>query len=238
MSLLPNQIHPSWRDFLNPEISKILNVIEQRVGEMHNPAKECILRFLGMDLDGIKIVILGQDPYPEKGVATGRAFEVGTLKTWEIPFRQVSLKNIIRLIYKATNRIEEYNAIPRFSQIVQEMKSGRFLIPNPPAFFDDLESQGVLFLNTCFTVYPGEPLSHRDYWQPFTEALIQYISHKNPYLCWFLWGKSAQSYKPIIFQGNFYESRHPMMCSKVYSDDFLKSECIKNTMKIVNWTGN
>jgi len=71
---------------------------------------------------------ISHDPYPEKGIATGRAFEVGGLKSWEQPFRQVSLKNIIRLIHKSYNNITRYEDIPSFTEIKKEIKAGRFPI--------------------------------------------------------------------------------------------------------------
>lgn len=238
MSLLPFFVHHSWDSFLNPAILDRLQTIENGLSESCNPERERMLRFLSTDLSLLSIIVLGQDPYPEKGVATGRAFEVGTLKSWDRAFRQVSFKNLIRLIYKSYQGIEEYKDIPTFSSIVNEIRDGAFPLPDPPALFDHWEREGVLFLNTSFSVLPGAPLSHKELWTPFTEALLPWISKERPDVSWFLWGKNAHEYKRLILNGNFYESRHPMMCSEVYSDDFLKSDCIKNTMKIVNWAGN
>lgn len=237
MSLLPRKIHNAWNEFLTEDILTMLSTIENSIGQEYSPDNDKILRFLETDLPSLKIVILGQDPYPEKGKATGRAFEVGGLDSWDQPFRQVSLKNIVRLIYKNQKGIEEYECIPKFSEIINEIKRGNFSLAAPADFFNKLESQGVLFLNTCFTVYPGKPLSHINIWQPFTRSLIFWLSTKKPELIWFLWGKNALAYKPFIKNGKFYESRHPMMCSDTYSDDFLKCQCIAETMKIVNWTG-
>ncbi len=238
MSLLPCNLHATWADFLDAEIVDLLKRIEKQLPENYNPEKEKVLRFLTTDLTSLKVIVLGQDPYPEKGVTTGRAFEVGTLETWDKPFRQVSLKNFIRLVYKTYKGIETYKDIPTFSQIALEIRNGSFPLPGPRELFNHWEREGVLFLNTAFTVEPGNPLSHRALWAPFTRALLPWISLRDPGLCWFLWGKSAQEYKSLIRNGKFFESRHPMMCAEVYSDDFLKSDCIKNTMKIVNWAGN
>ncbi len=238
MSLLPSYVHASWTEFLDQEILSLLERIEEGLPEQYNPDREKVLRFLTTDLTSLKVVVLGQDPYPEKGVATGRAFEVGTLESWDKPFRQVSLKNLIRLVYKTYQGIENYKEIPPFSRIVQEIRKGSFPLPDPRALFSHWEKEGVLFLNTSFTVEPGNPLSHAALWNPFTKRLLPWISLKNQNLCWFLWGKSAQEYKTLIQNGKIYESRHPMMCAEVYADDFLKSDCIKDTMKFVNWTGN
>lgn len=237
MSLLPKKVHKSWKDFLSPEILHMIKAIESQLEDDFSPERHKVLRFLETDNYTLKIIILGQDPYPEKGKATGRAFEVGGLNTWGEPFRQVSLKNIVRLIYKSQKRIENYYDIPKFSVVSKEIKEGKFKIANPPDLFNSLESQGVLFLNTCFTVYPGEPLSHTEIWANFTKKLLLWLSNTHPDLTWFLWGKNAQAFKTIISSGKFYESRHPMMCSETYQDDFLKSNCILYTQKTVNWTG-
>lgn len=237
MSLLPEKIHQSCSDFLSSDILHMIKVIENQLEGRFYPERHRVLRFLETDASALKIIILGQDPYPEKGKATGRAFEVGGLNTWEEPFRQVSLKNIIRLIYKAEKGIADYDDIPKFSFISKEIKEGNFNIANPPDLFESLEKQGVLFLNTCFTVYPGKPLSHTEIWHEFTKKLLSWLSNSSPDLIWFLWGKNAQEFKTIIQSGKFYESRHPMMCSKKYEDDFLKSNCIFDTRKAVNWLG-
>lgn len=236
MSLLPNKVHRSWNDFLSDTLTMI-EAIEKKLDDNFQPQRHRVLRFLETDANNLKIIILGQDPYPEKGKATGRAFEVGGLNTWDEPFRQVSLKNIVRLIYKVHKGIEDYDNIPRFSVILDEIKEGRFRIANPPDLFDSLEKQGVLFLNTCFTVYPGKPLSHTEIWHEFTKELLLWLSKSHPDLIWFLWGKNSQAYKTFIMSGKFYECRHPMMCSKTYPDDFLKSNCIFDTKQYVNWLG-
>ena len=237
MSLLPKKVNQSWNDFLSSDILRMINSIENQLDNDFSPEKHKVLRFLETNPETIKIIILGQDPYPEKGRATGRAVEVGGLETWNEPFRQVSLKNIVRLIYKAQKGIRVYADIPKFSVISSEIKENKFKIANPPDLFESLEKQGVLFLNTCFTVYPGKPLSHAEIWYTFTRSLLLWISNFNPNLIWFLWGKNAQALNPLIQNGKFYESRHPKMCSKTYQDDFLKSNSFVDTNNIVNWTG-
>src|SRR5699024_2642631 len=122
MKFLPNYIDPAWQDFLTDEIREELYNIEQQVGENYNPTNpEYILRFLTVPLDEIKIIWLGQDVYPAEGVATGRAFEVGHLDSWQAPFRQASLRNIVRLIHKNYHDIKEYESIQTFQKIRKEI---------------------------------------------------------------------------------------------------------------------
>jgi len=214
-----------------------LKDIESNIGHDFNPHRQKVLRFLNTNLDRLKVVILGQDPYPEKNRATGRAFEVGGLKDWNSPFRQVSLKNILRLIHKNYTGIEEYRQIKKYAEIAGEIRMGKFRILPPDRLFGNLEKQGVLFLNTSFTCQTGKPNSHAGIWKSFAERLLSHISTQRPDLIWFLWGNKAQSNKKYIRRGFFYESQHPMLCSEKYDNDFLKSGCFKETMHIVDWPG-
>ncbi|HBD63006.1 MAG TPA: uracil-DNA glycosylase, partial [Clostridiales bacterium] len=63
------------------------------------------------------------------------------------------------------------------------------------------------------------------------------ISEKNRDIKWFLWGRQAEEKSQFIKHGKFYISRHPMMCSEKYDDDFLRNNCFKDTMDIINWLG-
>jgi len=67
--------------------------------------------------------------------------------------------------------------------------------------------------------------------------IIDYISDENRNINWFLWGKQAEDKKRYINSGKYYLSRHPMMCSEKYGDDFLNNNCFKDTMKLINWLG-
>lgn len=235
MSLIPKDCHPSWSKFLTESILAELDNIEDKIGTNINPSHNNVLRFMNNNLYDIKVVILGQDPYPEKGRATGRAFEVGDLFSWNQKFRQVSLKNIIRLIYKNYNGINEYSKIKKFSEIQKEIKEGKFSILPPDEIFKSWEKQGVLLLNAYLSVEAGNTGSHINLWKNFSEKLLEYISDENKTINWFLWGRMAEEKKQFIKNGKFYISRHPMMCSETYEDDFLRNNCFKDTMDIINW---
>lgn len=236
--LLPKQTHPSWGDFLTPERVKQIYNIELQLHDDYNPTEKSLtLRFFELDLNAIKIVWLGQDVYPAKGVATGRAFEAGNISNWSEPFRQVSLKNIVRLIHKNYHDIDDYSKIASYSKIKTEIQAGKFPILQFKDWFNSLEEQGVLFLNTSFTCSVGVPNSHKKLWENFSEELLNFISSTNKDLIWFLWGKEAISKQSFLKCGTFYTSRHPMICSSKYEDDFLKSECFKNTWSLINWLG-
>jgi uracil-DNA glycosylase len=235
-SWLNLSIHPSWGSWLTDQRRGQLASIQQQIETMYYPAPRQVLRFLSTDLGQLHVVILGQDPYPQPGVATGRAFEVGGLTSWLTPFPQTSLRNILRLLYKTSQGIVDYSKIPSFTAIRRQIADEEWQILPPDQLFARWEEQGVLLLNTCLTV-DGTPMSHRALWHDFTCELLQYISREKGELNWFLWGKSAQEFIPWIEYGVVYPSRHPMMCSAKYDDDFLKAVCFQETWDLVDWLG-
>ncbi|MBE9468827.1 MAG: uracil-DNA glycosylase [Bacteroidetes bacterium] len=238
--LLKNiEIDNTWNDFVsNKKILSILSNIEKDIYRKNidiTPNKEKVLRFLSTSLHDVKVVVLGQDPYPQKGVATGRSFEVGTLKSWKDTYNNISLKNIIRSIYYAyTSQYKKY------SLIKEEIENGFNILP-PNKLFSSLEKQGVLLLNTSFTCEIGKSNSHAKIWEPFTEELLKYISEKNKNIIWFLWGNNAINITKNINIENKLVSMHPMMCYKKQGreSDFLFGEInhFKETKNIINWTG-
>ena len=101
---LKEGLHSSWSPFFTPAVEQALLEIERKIaaeGREYTPDPSNVLRFLSLDLFAVKVLILGQDPYPQKGRATGRAFEVGGLTSWMNPFENASLRNIVRSIYSA-----------------------------------------------------------------------------------------------------------------------------------------
>ncbi len=234
--MLPEQIDYTWDGFLKNEVFAMLKEIYAKTGENVNPCTRNILRFLRVNLENVKVVVLGQDPYPQLGMATGRAFEVGGLTSWQQPFRQVSLKNMIRLLHKNYHRIGRYEDILSFNQIRKEIEAKAFPILPPDQLFVSWERQGVLLLNTSFSCIPGKPGSHKHLWCDFSKQLLQYISSNAKYH-WFLWGKDAAEKKVLLQQGTFHISRHPMLCSPKYEDDFLRSNCFFDTWDRIQWLG-
>lgn len=226
------QVHTSWENFISQKdvICELIN-IQSQIGTNYTPNPHKVLRFLTTDLNRVKIIILGQDPYPQDGIAVGRAFEVNGLTSWHEKFRQSSLRNILRAIYLAYN-----GKIISLEEIRKEIKSGGFEILAPNMLFDSWESQGVLMLNTTFTCAVNEAGSHIKIWEGFTDRLFRYISVNKSDAIWFLWGNFARSYEK--FAGtNKYICNHPMLAGSRSDNDFLKSRCFIDTMKLLNWKG-
>lgn len=141
-------------------------------------------------LDRVKVVILGQDPYPRMKDATGLAFSV--TNTSDIP---KSLANIFK-----------------------ELKSD-LGIDNLSKAYGDLSfwaTQGVLLLNTVLTTIEGEPNAHKGYgWEVFTDEILLAICKLKRPIVFLLMGKDAQAKKQLIidnFKGNKFtmiQTAHP-----------------------------
>lgn len=136
-----------------------------------------------VDYDGVKAVILGQDPYHGEGQANGMAFAVN--KGIELP---PSLKNIF--------------AEAESDLGVKMPQSGTLL---------GWAKQGVLLLNTVLSVRKGTPQSHAQLgWQTFTDAVIAALNRRERPTAFILWGSNAISKKKLINARHFIvTSPHP-----------------------------
>lgn len=228
-------IHADWESFLSPEVKQKIREIEGEVlKENYTPGSGKVLRFLAFPLHSAKVIILGQDPYPQPGVATGRAFEVGTLQSWNQPFKNVSLKNILRALYKAYT-----GEVIKFKQLKEKFDNEFPALP-PGKFFVNWEKQGVLLLNTSFTCQTGKPGSHRKLWENFTQQLLEFILLNAENATWFLWGNHAREASKHLPLKKYIFTMHPMMCSNNgRENDFLfgRNNCFEPFIGEIDWTG-
>ncbi len=227
-------VHPSWQPFFTPQVMEILGEIDGGMEGECNPNPTAVLRFAQQPLEEVKVLILGQDTYPAKGVATGRAFEVGGLHSWHSPYRQVSLKNIVRRLYGDYTGESGYTPM---AQVKEAMERGEFPILPPDALFERWAEQGVLLLNTALSCRVGEPASHAHLWVPFTEKLLAFVAEARPQMHVFLWGSYAKGFEGSFPTQTIHSSRHPMMCSEKYEDDFLKFDGFGATKSLIQWLG-
>lgn len=225
------QLHKEWEPLFAENASLIRNILAE-IGPETCPPQERIFTFAQSPLSRIRVIILGQDPYPQPGAATGRAFEVGFLRSWSEPFRQVSLRNIMRAIYMAYSPEKENIS---YGALLSKIEDGSFPILPPHQLFRSWDEQGVLLLNTALSCLPWKSGSQMQLWQPFTLKILEFLG-QNTDAAWFLWGSHAKSYLPYI-KGKTYCSRHPMMCDDRYPDDYLKNPCFRETKKEISWTG-
>jgi uracil-DNA glycosylase len=135
---------------------------EVELGKEFYPAIESVFKCLcHLEAGDVRAVILGQDPYHQRGQATGRAFEVP-----DGVAAPPSLRNILKLLAKDLGRESSH-----------------------PGLLAHWESEGVLLLNTVLTVSKGEPESHRNQgWEVITDRLIEAVAQSSTQTVFFLWG--------------------------------------------------
>ena len=231
------EINMEYFDFFNEKTVNLLktNIKKIKVKKFY-PEEKNIFSALSTPISGIKVAILGQDPYFHEGAATGLAFEVGTLFSFTEPFPQRSLQNIIRVIYKSY-----CDDLKLFSKIRDEISYSEFKILPPDTLFKSWKTQGVLLLNSYLTVesLSGENsgTSHKEYWDEFSKELISYISEKNKNIIYFLWGAHAQKYEKFITGGTVYKCNHPAMAFGKTEKDFLLFQGFEKTKNLIQWKG-
>lgn len=230
------KVDEDWKDFLtNGVIAEIQQIEKNVIKKDFTPPEVKVLRFLEMPLHHVKIIILGQDPYPQAGVATGRSFEVGTLKSWNVPFKNISLKNILRALYQAyTGKTIKFNEL-------KTKLDNEFPVLSPGKLFGHWEKEGVLLLNTSYTCETGKPGSHRKHWEEFSKQVLQYMYENKEDATWFLWGRHAMEATEHLKLKHKIVTHHPMMCYEGpgRDKDFLYGEinCFKEFIPKIDWTG-
>lgn len=225
---LVNKYHINWEPFLlNKKVQKELKRIEEFLkDEKYFPSEERVLRFLEQDPKTAKAIIVGMEPYPssfnEQGritpEATGRSFEVASIKSWTDKFKQTSLRNILKAIY-----LTETGQKASMETLRKEIQSGRFPISEPKIWFDKLEEQGVIFLNATLTVRRYEVDTHTKQWETFMDYLIAYIESVNKDVIWCLLGAKARDrILPKIDKTKAIVTSHPRVDTFIETDLFLK----------------
>jgi uracil-DNA glycosylase len=174
-------LNNSWQKVLKPEINKnyfveLMSKINQFYDEKREyifPEKSKLFNAFNLCLfEEIKVVILGQDPYPTKGYAQGLCF---------------SVESNVRPFPKSLNNI--------FKEIESDLS-----IPFPEnGNLERWANQGVLLLNSVLTVEKGQADSHKGMgWEQFTDAVIELISQKKENVVFILWGSKALSKSILI----------------------------------------
>ena len=207
-------MHESWKPFLNTEFNKpyFRELSEFLHSEYEKktifPKKELVFSAFKTDLNDVKVVILGQDPYHTPGAAHGLAFSV--------PSSEPIPPSLVNIYKEIDNDIGRHNN-----------KTGNLL---------NWQKQGVLLLNTVLTVEAHKAGSHRGKgWEVFTTEVIKYLNDTRPHLVFILWGRDARNKKSLIDGSKhlILESPHPSPLSAhagffgnhhfSKTNDFLKS---------------
>ncbi|MCZ7415625.1 MULTISPECIES: uracil-DNA glycosylase [unclassified Streptomyces] len=161
-------------DFLRAEVA---------AGRTYLPAGKNVLRAFQQPFDEVRVLIVGQDPYPTPGMAIGLSFAVSP----EVRSLPGSLENIFRELHTDL-------AVPR--------PSSGDLTP--------WTEQGVLLLNRALTTAPRKPGAHRGKgWEEVTDQAIRALAARGKPLVAILWGRDARSLRPLLGDVPVIESAHP-----------------------------
>lgn len=184
---LAELIDPGWAKALapvEPEIRALGDMLreENAAGLGYLPAPHNILRAFTYPFDEVKVLIVGQDPYPTPGDAIGLSFAVAPSQP--LP---ASLRNI-------------------YTELTTDLGCS----PPPNGDLTPWAEQGVCLLNRVLTVTPGKPASHRGRgWEKVTDQAIRALVDRDQPLVAILWGRDAASLRPLLLSTPVIESPHP-----------------------------
>jgi uracil-DNA glycosylase len=185
---LDELVHPSWVPALTPVHDTITGLGQMLRGELaagrgYLPAGDRVLRAFSTPFDAVRVLLVGQDPYPTPGHPVGLSFSVDR-GVRPLPR---SLQNILVELAADTGA--------------------------PPPEHGDLSrwtEQGVLLLNRVLTVGPGRPGSHRGRgWEQVTDAAVRALAGRGRPLVAILWGRDAQAVQPLLGPVPAVTSVHP-----------------------------
>ena len=212
------EIPKAWRACLAGEIDeayfKALDAFldaEVAAGKEVLPAREDIFAALKLTApEDVKVVLLGQDPYPTPGHAHGLCFSVRP----EVKPIPGSLRNI----YK-------------------ELAADVGFKPPGHGCLEAWGKQGVLLLNTVLTVRAGDANSHQKKgWETFTTRVIEHMNEKTERVVFVLWGRNAQQKRELITNPThaIVESAHP---SPLSARHFLGCRCFSRINRLLGESG-
>ncbi|MGW9077245.1 uracil-DNA glycosylase [Streptomyces kronopolitis] len=185
---LQDIVEPGWAKALEPVADRIAAMgdflrAEIAAGRTYLPAGAQVLRAFQQPFDEVRVLIVGQDPYPTPGHAVGLSFSVAP----EVRPLPPSLENIFRELHSDLG-------LPR--------PSNGDLTP--------WTRQGVLLLNRALTTAPRKPAAHRGKgWEKVTEQAIRALVARGRPLVSVLWGRDARNLRPLLGDLPAVESSHP-----------------------------
>ncbi len=198
---LAELVDPGWATALapvEPNIHRMGDFLRQELAQGHPylPASKNILRAFTIPFDSIKVLIVGQDPYPTPGNPVGLSFCVDPAVS-PIPG---SLRNI-------------------YTELNDDLG-----LPTPSnGDLTPWTRRGVMLLNRCLTVRVGKPASHRGRgWEEITDEAIRALNDRQDAqgrplpLVAILWGRQAQSLEPLLTRAAIIKSPHPSPMSARY----------------------
>ena len=176
--LRPSGWHNLLKGFLvSEDFEKIIQTLEDLVKDNKRftpPLKQVFRAFQECPMSDLKVVVIGQDPYPQLGVADGIAFSCGNTLKPEASLRYIH-KAIAHTVYNNEKDFKSFN-----SDLV------------------NWSNQGVLLVNTSLTTEIDKIGKHFDIWKGFTEYLIDMLNSSEKPIVWVFLGKKAQEYSELV----------------------------------------
>lgn len=182
MEIVEKDTPPGWKDVFKSakneliDIDELLKEDKLKNGRYYPDSKDLFNAFHLTPLNKVKVVIFGQDPYfsllkDNRPQAVGMSFSVP---------RDAPIPSSLKNIYK------------ELSNTVKDFK-----IPNHGDLTHWCE-EGVLLLNSCLTVAPNQPGSHKEIWLGFIKKVIEAIMNVNSSCIFVLWGRKAEKIKKML----------------------------------------
>ncbi|NLT29713.1 MAG: uracil-DNA glycosylase [Propionibacterium sp.] len=185
---LADLVAPDWAEALDPVADTITAMgtflrAEIAAGRQYLPAGSNVLRAFSRPLADVRVLLVGQDPYPTPGHAVGLSFSVAK----DVRPLPGSLRNIYR-----------------------ELESDLGITPAAHGDLTAWFEQGVLLLNRCLTVEPRRPGAHRGKgWEKVTDRALEVLLARGGPLVAILWGRDAQQLIPALGSIPYVASAHP-----------------------------
>lgn len=181
-------IDSGWADALSPVADQIAGIGERlraevAAGRRYLPAGDRVLRAFARPLADVRVLIVGQDPYPTPGHPIGLSFAVDA----------------------------HVRPLPRsLANIYRELDDDLGIRPASHGDLSAWSDQGVMLLNRVLTVSPGAPGSHRGWgWEAVTEHAIRTLAARDHPLVAILWGRDAAGLRSLLGSTPIIESPHP-----------------------------
>ncbi|MDT0233494.1 uracil-DNA glycosylase [Curtobacterium sp. BRB10] len=185
---LADLVDPGWADALatvEPDVHRIGAWLrdETAAGRHYLPAGSDVLRAFTTPFDAVRVLVVGQDPYPTPGHPIGLSFAVDPA----------------------------VRPVPRsLANIYRELSDDLGVTPPPHGDLRAWSDQGVLLLNRVLTVQAGEAGSHRGKgWEAVTDQAVRALVARGTPLVAVLWGAQAGSVRPLLGDTPVVASAHP-----------------------------
>ena len=185
---LQDIVEAGWAQALEPVAPQVAAMgeflrAEIAAGRGYQPAGDRVFRAFQRSLADVRVLVVGQDPYPNPGHPIGLSFAVDA-HVRPLP--------------------------PSLRNIYQELHADLGIEPPPHGDLTGWADQGVMLLNRALTVQPHQSAAHRGKgWEPITQCAIEALARRGGPCVAILWGSDARNLKPMLGAIPVVESAHP-----------------------------